>query len=126
MGANAALIGDPITGVCPIHLIIGPLGVPTPSPLPFNAPVTLGCSMMTTINGKPIVLVGATGINTPPHIGLHVVDPVFAPPLQIGTVVASLSMVLVEGRPVATTGASTTMCNGIPGTLVGTSDVLVG
>jgi uncharacterized Zn-binding protein involved in type VI secretion len=127
MPANAALLGDPITGVCPVHMIIGPLGVPTPSPLPFNAPVTLGCSLMTTINGRPIALVGATGINTPPHIGLHAVDPVFAPPLQIGSIVASLSpLVLVEGRPIATTGSSCTMCNQIPGSLVGSSDVLVG
>jgi uncharacterized Zn-binding protein involved in type VI secretion len=127
MGANAALLGDPITGLCPVHLLIGPLGVPVPTPgLPFNAPVMIGCSVKTTINTKPIVLVGATGMNTPPHVGLHPSDPCMVPLTQVGTVVASPSTVLVEGVPVAVSGASTTMCNSIPGMLVGSSDVLVG
>jgi uncharacterized Zn-binding protein involved in type VI secretion len=127
MGAPAALLGDQITGACPIHQLIGPLGVPLPTPgLPFMAPLLMGCSTMTTINGKPIALVGATGMNTPPHVGLHATDPFMAPPLQIGTVAASPALTLVEGRPVATTGASCTMCANAPGTLVGSGDVIVG
>ena len=118
MGTNAALLGDQITGACPIHQLIGPLGVPVPTPgLPFMAPLQLGCSVKTTINGKP---------NTPPHVGLHASDPYMAPPLQVGTVAASPALTLVEGRPVAVTGASCTMCANMPGTLVGSSDVLVG
>jgi uncharacterized Zn-binding protein involved in type VI secretion len=127
MGAPAALLGDPITGVCPIHQLIGPLGVPLPTPgLPFNAPITMGCSTKTTINGRPIALVGANGMNTPPHVGLHASDPFMVPTLQVGTVAASPAMTLVEGRPVATTGAACTMCAGAPGMLAGSSDVLVG
>jgi uncharacterized Zn-binding protein involved in type VI secretion len=127
MGAPAALLGDQITGACPLHQLIGPLGVPVPTPgLPFAAPLVTGCSTMTTFNGKPVVLVGATGFNTPPHVGLHATDPFMLPNLQMGTVAASTSTVLVEGRPVATTGATCTMCAGAPGMLTGTSDVLCG
>jgi uncharacterized Zn-binding protein involved in type VI secretion len=127
MPANAALLGDQITGACPVHQLIGPLGVPVPTPgLPFMAPLLLGCSTMTTINGKPIALVGANGVNTPPHVGLHATDPFMLPTLQIGTVVGSTATVLVEGRPIAVTGSSCTMCAGAPGTLVGSSDVMVG
>jgi uncharacterized Zn-binding protein involved in type VI secretion len=127
MGAPAALLGDQITGVCPIHQLIGPLGVPLPTPgLPFAAPIQLGCSVKTTFNGKPVVLVGANGMNTPPHVGLHATDPFMAPPLQIGMVTGSTSIVLVEGRPVATTGSPCTMCAGAPGMLTGSSDVLCG
>lgn len=127
MGANAAVLGDQVVAMCPIHQLIGPLGVPVPTPgLPFAAPLLIGCSMTTTINGKPIALVGATGMNTPPHIGLHASDPFMLPPTQIGTVVASPALTLVEGRPVAVSGASCTVCNNAPGTLVGSSDVLVG
>jgi uncharacterized Zn-binding protein involved in type VI secretion len=127
MGTNAALLGDSITGICPAHLAIGPLGVPVPAPgLPFQAPLFVGVSLRTTINGRPVVLMGATGMNTPPHVGLHPTDPSFAPPLQIGTVVASPATVLVEGIPVAVTGATCTICNQAPGMLVGTSNVLVG
>jgi uncharacterized Zn-binding protein involved in type VI secretion len=127
MGAPAALLGDQIVGACPIHQLIGPLGVPVPTPgLPFAAPLLIGCSVKTTINGRPIVLIGATGMNTPPHVGLHASDPFMLPPLQIGTVVASPALTLVEGRPVATTGASCTMCNNAPGTLVGSANVIVG
>jgi uncharacterized Zn-binding protein involved in type VI secretion len=127
MGAPAALLGDQITGACPIHQLIGPLGVPLPTPgLPFMAPVLTGCSTKTLINSKPVVLVGATGMNTPPHVGLHASDPYLAPPMQIGTVIASPALTLIEGLPVATTGASCTMCAGAPGALVGSGDVLVG
>jgi uncharacterized Zn-binding protein involved in type VI secretion len=127
MPANAALLGDQITGACPLHQLIGPLGVPVPTPgLPFMAPLLMGCSTTTTINGKPIALVGASGMNTPPHVGLHATDPFMVPTLQIGNVAASPATVLVEGRPIAVTGASCTMCAGAPGTLAGTSNVMVG
>ena len=56
MPANAALLGDQITGACPLHQLIGPLGVPLPTPgLPFMAPGLTGCSIMTTIDSKPIM-----------------------------------------------------------------------
>jgi uncharacterized Zn-binding protein involved in type VI secretion len=127
MGAPAALLGDQITGACPIHQLIGPIGVPMPTPgLPFMAPLLLGCSTQTMINGKPVALVGASGMNTPPHVGLHASDPYMAPPLQVGTVMASPALTMIEGRPVATTGASCTMCANMPGMLVGTADVMVG
>jgi len=127
MGLPAALLGDQITGACPLHQLIGPLGVPLPTPgLPFMAPLLMGCSTKTMINEKPVVLVGATGTNTPPHIGLHATDPFMAPPLQIGTVMAGSTTTFIAGIPVATTGATCTMCAGMPGMLVGSADVLVG
>jgi uncharacterized Zn-binding protein involved in type VI secretion len=90
------------------------------------APLLLGCSTQTLINGRPVALVGASGVNTPPHVGLHASDPFMAPPLQVGTVMGSPALTLIEGRPVATTGAACTMCAQVPGTLVGSADVIVG
>jgi uncharacterized Zn-binding protein involved in type VI secretion len=127
MGANAALMGDKIIALCPVHQLIGPLGAPLPTPfLPFSAPLTNGCSTKTTINGKAIVLVGATGLNAPPHVGLHASDPNAIPLSQIGSVAASPATTLVEGRPIAVSGATCTVCVEAPGALVGSSNVLVG
>jgi uncharacterized Zn-binding protein involved in type VI secretion len=127
MGANAALLGDKIISFCPIHQLIGPLGAPLPTPLlPFSASITSGCSTKTTINGKPIVLVGCTGLNDPPHAGLHASDPNMLPLTQIGSVTASPAATLVEGRPIAVTGATCTVCAEAPGQIVGSSNVLVG
>jgi len=127
MGAPAALLGDQITGACPIHQLIGPLGVPLPTPgLPFMAPLLMGCSTMTTINGKPIVLVGATGMNTPPHVGLFPADPFMVPTMQIGTIVTGSLTVLLGGQPAAT-GASTCTCCATPGTITPTvANVMIG
>jgi len=128
MGAPAVVMGDRITGLCPNHLIPGPLGVPIPSPpLPFSAPLLLGVVGTVLIGGKPAAVMNSSGLNTPPHVGLHPADPFMAPPMQKGTVVNGSATVLIEGKPAAMTGATCTVCAGLPGTLTGTAmTVLIG
>ena len=129
MGQPAAVLGDRITGVCAIHQVPNPAsGVPQPAPpMPFSAPVLQAVATRTLIAGKPAVVVGSTGLNTPPHVGLHATDPFMVPATQIGTVVKGSATVLIEGRPAARLGDSCSMCAGLPGTLQGTATtVLIG
>ncbi len=129
MGAPAAVLGDRISGTCPIHQIPNPAsGVPQPGPpMPFSAPLTIGLATRTFIAGKPAAVVGSSGLNVPPHVGLHPADPFMAPPVQKGTVVGGSATVLIEGKPAATSAATTTMCAGLPGALTGTAaTVLIG
>ncbi len=79
------------------------------------------------IGGKPAAVVGSSGLNTPPHVGLHASDPFMAPPTQRGTVSAGSTTVLFDGKPAARTGSSCTVCAGAPGQLVGSAaTVLIG
>ena len=95
--------------------------------MPFAAPVLQGLATTVMISGKPAVVVGSSGYNTPPHVGLHVTDPFLVPTNQLGTVSAGSATVLIEGRPAARTGSACTMCAGLPGQLVGTAaSVLIG
>lgn len=127
MPAPAIVMGDKVTGVCPNHLIIGPLGAPIPSPpLPFSAPLTLGLCATVLIKNKPAAVVGASGMNLPPHVALHPSDPYLAPPMQIGRVLSGSPMVLFGGQPAASATSSCTCCI-VPGQLVPTvTDVLIG
>jgi uncharacterized Zn-binding protein involved in type VI secretion len=121
-------MGDKITGLCPNHLLIGPLGVPIPSPapLPFSAPITLGTVPTVLIGGKPAAVAGSSGLNTPPHVGLHGTDPFLAPPTEIGRIVAGSPTVLIGGKPAAS-ATSTCTCCVVPGALVPTvKDVMIG
>ncbi len=129
MGGPAAVMGDRIVGVCAIHLIPNPAsGAPQPGPpLPFSAPVIQNVATTVLVGGKPAVVVGSTGYNTPPHVGLHPSDPFMVPTNQVGSVVAGSTTVLVENKPAARTGSACTMCAGAPGQLVGTAaTVLIG
>lgn len=128
MPGPAAVMGDPITGVCAIHLVPGAFGIPQPGPpLPFSAPLTTALAPSVLVTGKPAAVVGSTGLNTPPHVGLHPTDPSLIPTTQVGTVVSGVPTVLFEGRPAATTGSACTMCTGLPGTIAGSAlTVLVG
>lgn len=121
MGTPAAVAGDRITGLCPDHLIPGPLGIPVPSPpLPFSAPVLLGIVPTVLIAGKPCVTATCSGFNLPPHVGLHPADPRMAPPAQIGRVLVGSPTVLAGGKPLARLGSAVTCCT-VPGVLVATA-----
>lgn len=128
MGAPAIVMGDKITGQCPNHLMPNPAtGAPQPSPpLPFSAPLTMGLATKTMIGGKFAAVAGSSGLNTPPHVGLHPSDPYLAPPTEIGQVVMGSATVLIEGKGAATAQSSCTCCV-VPGTLVPTvATVLIG
>ncbi|MGA3154621.1 MAG: PAAR domain-containing protein [Streptosporangiaceae bacterium] len=129
MGTPAAVAGDQVTGTCPLHLMPDPAtGAPQPAPpLPFAAPVLLGACASVLIGGTPAVVAGATGCNTPPHVGLHPADPFFAPPLQQAVVTQGSTSVLFGGTPAARTGSPATCCGQPVGTLAGSAaSVLIG
>jgi len=118
MGTPVIVMGDRITGICPIHQIPAALGAPAPSPpLPFSAPITLGTVPNVLIGGKPAAVMGSSGLNMPPHVGLHASDPFMVPPAQIGRVVSGSPTVMFGGRAAASVSASCTCC-ATPGTLV--------
>jgi uncharacterized Zn-binding protein involved in type VI secretion len=128
MGAPAIVLGDQITGQCPIHIIPNPAtGIPQPSPpLPFSAPITIGVCPTVMIEGKPAAVVGCTGYNTPPHVGLFPADPFMVPTMQMGTVLSGSMTVLFGGQPAATAMSSSTCC-ATPGTITPTvTSVLIG
>lgn len=122
MGQPAVVMGDRITGLCAIHQIPGPSGNPQPSPapLPFSAPLTKGLSRSVFIGGKPAAVAGSSGLNTPPHVGLHATDPFFLPVLQEGLVTGGSPTVLFDRQPAARTGSPCKCCQQ-PGQLTGSA-----
>jgi len=128
MGAPAIVMGDKVTGQCPIHMIPNPAtGAPQPAPpMPFSAPLTMNLANTVMIDGKPAAVAGSQGMNTPPHVGLHPSDPYMAPPTQMGQVVVGSTTVMFENKPAAT-AQSTCTCCATPGSLVPTvTDVMIG
>ncbi len=128
MGAPAIVTGDKITGICAIHTIPNPAtGAPQPGPpMPFSAPLTVGTVANVTIGGKPAAVMGSSGVNTPPHVGLHPADPFMIPTTEIGRVVSGSPTVTIGGQPAATATSSCTCC-ATPGQLVPTvMTVLIG
>lgn len=127
MGTPAAVLGDRISATCATHQIPNPAsGVPQPGPpFPFSAPLTTGCEPTVLIGGKPAAVLGAWGLNMPPHVGLHPADPHMAPPMQRGTVTQGSPTVLIGGKPAARTGSLCTVCFGMPGQLAGTAATVV-
>ena len=124
----AVVLGDQITGNCTLHQIPnvdgGPMKAP---PLPFAAPLLMNTVNTVLIGGKPAVVVGTQGLNTPPHIGLHPADPYMAPPTQNGKIIMGSTTVLIGGKGAAATGATCGMCGDGPGQVIGSaSTVLIG
>jgi uncharacterized Zn-binding protein involved in type VI secretion len=128
MGAPAVVMGDRVMGQCPNHLIPNPsTGAPQPAPpMPFSAPLLLGVCGTVLIHGKPAVVVGSSGLNTPPHAGLHPSDPFAAAPQQQARILGGSATVLVGGKPAATSQSICTCCT-VPGRIVpSVQDVLIG
>jgi uncharacterized Zn-binding protein involved in type VI secretion len=95
--------------------------------MPFSAPLLQGLATKVLIAGKPAAVAGSSGINTPPHVGLHVSDPFLVPMAQKGTVAVWSTTVLIEGKPAAKTGSQSIIDFGLPGNLIGTAaTVLIG
>jgi uncharacterized Zn-binding protein involved in type VI secretion len=116
--AQPAVQGDLIQGNClpGTHQIPGPLGVPIPSPapLPFVGPLLSGLISTVTIGGRPVAVVGSSGDNTPPHIGLHATDPAqLMPKLQVGQVMSGSPTVTFGGKPAATSQSQCKICGGV-------------
>ena len=129
MGTPAAVLGDQINAVCPIHMIPNPAtGAPQPSPpLPFAAPITIGTVPTVLIGGQPAAVMGSSGLNTPPHVGLYPADPFMLPTMQVGQVVMGSVTVLIGGQGAATEASQCTVCGGLPGTLAASAaTVLIG
>jgi uncharacterized Zn-binding protein involved in type VI secretion len=127
MGQAAAIMGDAITAQCTIHLIPGAMGAPQPGPpMSFSAKLTLGLASTVMITGKPAAVKGSSGLNLPPHVGLHPSDPFMVPAQQMGQVMMGSMTVLIEGKGAARTGSTCTVCGSLPGQLSGgASSVLI-
>jgi uncharacterized Zn-binding protein involved in type VI secretion len=116
--AQPLVQGDKITGQCPGHMIPSASGTAPAGPLPFSAPLTDGCEATVTIGGKAVAVMGASGLNTPPHPGLA--DAFTAPNTQKGLVMSGSPTVTAGGKAIATTSSQVTMCAAVPGTPVAT------
>lgn len=127
MGSPAIRMNDRVTGMCAIHQIPNPASgapQPSPAPLPFSAPLLQGLETSVLIGGQPAAVMGSSGMNTPPHVGLHVSDPYAVPTMQMGRVVAGSGTVLAGSKPLATSAGSATCCV-TPGSLVPTQTTVV-
>lgn len=129
MGSPVIRMNDKITGTCAIHQVPNPASgapQPSPAPLPFSAPLLQGLETSVLINGQPAAVMGSSGVNTPPHVGLHVTDPYAVPTMQTGRVIKGSTKVLAGGKPLATVSGQATCC-ATPGSLVSTqTKVLAG
>jgi uncharacterized Zn-binding protein involved in type VI secretion len=123
MGAAAVVSGDKITAQCAIHLVPTPAGAPTasPAPMPFSAPLLTGLATTVFIAGKPAAVQGSSGMNTPPHVGLHPSDPSLLPVAQQGRVITGSSTVFFNNRPAAYSGCPVTACASLPAQVTGTA-----
>jgi uncharacterized Zn-binding protein involved in type VI secretion len=128
MAAPAAVMNDRVTGTCAIHQVPNPAsGAPQPGPpMPFSAPLLQGLEPTVLIESKAAAVVGSSGFNTPPHVGLHATDPFMVPTMQVGRVLSGSATVLAGGKLLATAQSSVTCC-ATPGQLAATaSSVVVG
>jgi uncharacterized Zn-binding protein involved in type VI secretion len=126
--AQPLVMGDKIQGQCAIHQVPSPAGppMPSPAPMPFSAPLLSGLESTVTIGGKPVAVMGSSGYNVPPHVGLHPADPYMLPTMQEGKVLAGSPTVTAGGKAMATSSSQVSMCAQVPGQPVATvSDVTV-
>jgi uncharacterized Zn-binding protein involved in type VI secretion len=129
MGQPAIVQNDQITGTCATHQVPNSSSgapQPSPSPFPFSAPLTSGLATTVTIGGKPAAVMGSSGMNNPPHVGLHPSDPFMTPTRQQGRVLSGSPTVTFDGQKAANASSSATCCVE-PGSLVPTvANVMVG
>jgi len=128
MGAPAVVMGDRVMGQCPNHLIPNPAtGAPQPAPpMPFSAPLLVGLCTTVLIHGKAAAVRQSSGLNTPPHVGLHPSDPYAVPAQQQARILSGSTSVLIGGTPAASTASESTCCT-VPGEITPTvQDVLIG
>ncbi len=127
--AQPLVMGDKIQGQCAVHQVPNPASgapQPSPAPMPFSAPLLTGLEPTVTIGGKAVAVMGSSGYNTPPHVGLHPSDPFMVPTMQQGMVLSGSPTVMAGGKPIATTDSQTAMCAQVPGQPVSTvGDVTV-
>ena len=127
--AQPLVMGDKIQGQCAIHQIPNPASgapQPSPAPLPFSAPLLSGLEPTVTIGGKAVAVVGSSGYNTPPHVGLHASDPFMVSTTQQGLVLSGSPTVTAGGKPIATSSSQVAMCAQVPGQPLATvTDVTV-
>lgn len=122
-------MGDKVSATCNGHQMPNPAsGAPQPAPpMPFSAPLTQGLATTVMISNKFAAVAGSSGLNAPPHVGLHASDPFMSPTNQQATVTVGSATVYFDGKPAAKTGSACTVCFGAPGQLAGTAaTVLVG
>ena len=87
--AQPLVMGDKIQGQCAIHQIPNPAsGRRSRRPRRCRSPrrCSTGLEPTVTIGGKAVAVVGSSGYNTPPHVGLHASDPFMVPTTQQGMV----------------------------------------
>ncbi len=109
MGSPALVMGDRIAGTCPNHLIPSASGTQPAGPLPFSAPLSDGLVASVIIGGKAAAVMGSSGYNAPPHVGI--VDGAFASPtMQVGRIVSGSSSVLIGGKPAANAQSNASLC----------------
>lgn len=126
--AQPLVMGDKIQGQCAIHQVPSPAGppMPSPAPMPFSAPLLSGLEPTVTIGGKPVAVMGSSGYNLPPHVGLHPADPYMVPTMQEGKVLSGSATVTAGGKAIATSSSQVSMCAQVPGQPVATvGDVTV-
>jgi uncharacterized Zn-binding protein involved in type VI secretion len=126
--AQPLVMGDKIQGQCAIHQVPSPAGppMPSPAPIPFSAPLLSGLESTVTIGGKAVAVMGSSGYNVPPHVGLHPADPYMVPTLQEGKVLTGSPTVTAGGKAMATSSSQVSMCAQVPGQAVATvGDVTV-
>lgn len=130
MGRPAAKQNDTVTAT-DIHIVqiptpAGP--VPTPLPHPFAGRLDGSLSSDVNVQGQPAAVQGSTATNQPSHVPQG--GPFQSPPSNRATIRAGSATVLVNGKPMARSGDTTTTCNDptdLPvATLVATSQVMVG
>ncbi len=105
--AQPLVMGDKIQGQCAIHQVPTRRPGHRSPPLPrcrSRAPA-VRLEATVTIGGKPVAVMGSSGDNLPPHVGLHPADPYMVPTMQEGKVISGSPTVTAGGKAVATSAS---------------------